>query len=104
MEMDEQKRMEHDKMCICGWHVGHRAFRIVLGFIIILLAFWFGVKVGELRGAYGFGGMRFHRGFYGSYYGPMMMYGGYGMPMMQQWAMPQGGMLMPQMTAPQGTK
>ena len=35
--------------CGCGWAKGHRVFRVVLGIVILLLMFWIGVKVGEVK-------------------------------------------------------
>jgi len=44
-------------MCSCGWHHGHMIFRIILGVIFVMLVFWFGVKLGELREiSFGYGG------------------------------------------------
>lgn len=53
--------------CMCGWHHGHMLFRLLIGIIILILVFWFGVKLGELREIVrgGYGG--------GQYY-PMMRY------------------------------
>ncbi len=76
-----------DKMCPygcgCGWSHGHRAFRIIIGIIILLVVFWVGVKVGEFRTIVreynGYGS----RGGYSAGYRPMgrmMGGGGYGVP------------------------
>lgn len=35
--------------CGCGWAHGHRAFRVILGIVILLVVFWIGVKVGEVK-------------------------------------------------------
>jgi hypothetical protein len=35
--------------CMCGWHHGHMLFRMLIGLIILVIVFWFGVKLGELR-------------------------------------------------------
>lgn len=69
--------------CGCGWARGHLLFRIIIGLIVLALAFWAGVKVGEFktilaRDAWGYGGgygqpMMFYRGGYGGGYGT---YGG----------------------------
>ncbi len=45
--------------CGCGWAHGHRIFRVVLAVAIVLVVFWIGVKVGEVRtmlDGYGYGG------------------------------------------------
>lgn len=43
------------KGCSCGccsdWMHGHRAFRIVFAVVILLIVFWIGVKVGEVKEA-----------------------------------------------------
>ncbi|HVM77166.1 MAG TPA: hypothetical protein VMU07_03385 [Candidatus Paceibacterota bacterium] len=66
--------------CACGWHHGHSIFRILLGVILLVIVFWFGVRLGELRaeirGGYG----------YNAYYG----YGDYPMPMMHYYSNTQG--------------
>ncbi len=64
--------------CGCSWPHGHRWFRVIIGLIILALAFWVGVKIGELKTLV----MRDGWG-YGNYYGHTMMgypggYGGYG--------------------------
>lgn len=57
--------------CACGWHHGHTLFRILIGVILLVIVFWFGVKLGELR--------EIVRGGFGDGYGS---YGyQYGMPM-----------------------
>lgn len=63
--------------CGCGWHggAGHgiafMVLRCLLALVILFVVFWFGVKLGELKGAYGYG--------YGAGYHGMMneMMGGY---------------------------
>jgi hypothetical protein len=63
--------------CGCGWHGGHRfglgfmILRCLLLIIILGAVFVFGVKIGELKGAFEYGG-----GY------PMMMRGGWGGGMM----------------------
>lgn len=45
--------------CGCGWAHGHHIFRVVLAIVIVLVVFWIGMKVGEVRtmlGEYGYGG------------------------------------------------
>jgi hypothetical protein len=83
--MEEQNNKKDGKTCPCGcgacgctsggrWR-GFVALRIVIGILVIGLAFWIGVKVGEFRSElFGFGRMG---GFGGRAY-PMMMRGGYG--------------------------
>ena len=68
--------------CGCGWPSGHRLFRVVLGLIVLFVAFWFGVKVGELHSRFSWYGGMYYRPY------PVMMNGmnGGGMPMMQQGA------------------
>jgi len=61
--------------CGCGWHGGgtRMLFRALLGVIILVLVFWFGVKLGELRES-----IRGYNGYgSGSYY-PVRMMQGYG--------------------------
>ncbi len=65
--------------CGCGWARGHLLFRIIIGLILLALAFWAGVKVGEFKmivaqDMWGYGGGYGHSMmFYGSGYD-----GGYG--------------------------
>jgi hypothetical protein len=69
--------------CACGAHGGTRMlFRLLLVIIILILVFWFGVRLGELRESIrGYGG-------YGSYgYAPMRMMQGYG-PMIPATGLP----------------
>lgn len=72
--------------CGCGhWHGRHGFFilRIVIAIIVVVAAFWIGMRLGELRAAYyGAGYGRGHQ-MMGGYYGraggaPMMPY--YGAP------------------------
>ncbi len=60
--------------CACGAHGGTRMlFRLLLAIIILILVFWFGVKLGELRES-----IRGYNGYgSGSYY-PVRMMQGYG--------------------------
>ena len=39
--------------CGCGWVKGHRVFRIVLAVVILMVVFWIGVKVGEIKAIIG---------------------------------------------------
>ncbi len=77
---------EHNnKTCGCGscgcmgmghWGGGHMLVRVVIGLLMLLAAFWVGVKVGELQSEL--------YGYFGNCYGgycrayPMMMCDGYG--------------------------
>ncbi len=86
--------------CGCGWPHGHRIFRAVLIVIVVLVAFWMGVRAGELRaifggeGGYGdYGGMRMnHYMMYGNMMpsGSMMGTQMMGAPQMQATPAPQG--------------
>src|SRR5690242_3303014 len=64
----------------CRWGVGHRwgigffLFRILLLFVIVLIVFWLGVKVGEFKT----GSLRHFRGYYGTGPGTMMRGRGFG--------------------------
>ena len=77
--------MSNGKMCPCGcencgcgggygfhgFHHGFRAFRILLGVIILMVVFWFGFALGRFHGGYrGFG-----PGGYRMMYPGGMMYG-----------------------------
>jgi hypothetical protein len=60
--------------CGCSWPRGHRAFRIILALVLLAIAFWVGVKMGELRAYLGYeyanwGGYGMMGNGYG--YGPM---------------------------------
>jgi len=87
MAMDERKSKDMKKGerclcgcdgsgmgCACGWHHGHTLFRLLIGVILLILVFWFGVKLGELRES-----IRGYRGYNGTNYGS---YGYRPMPMM----------------------
>ncbi len=63
--------------CGCSWPRGHRAFRVVLGIIILLVVFFVGVKAGEIREALGWGDYGYGaHGYMMRGWGPVM-YGGY---------------------------
>jgi hypothetical protein len=57
--MEEQKDNKDSKMCNCGWcthahggwHGHHIVFRLLVVLIAIMVAFWLGLKLGELRTA-----------------------------------------------------
>lgn len=55
-----------------GGH-GHWLLRLIIIVAVISFVFALGVKLGELKGRFGYGYR--HHGFYGGY--PMMMQGGY---------------------------
>ena len=78
---------QHNQM-YCSYHHRHFVLRWLLGLLILVLVFWMGYKLGELRGA--FGGSEF--GSFGHGYNRMYMFkgvpGGQMMPpggMMQYW-------------------
>lgn len=80
--------MGHMHGCCHGWGFGpgRILIRILLTLLVLFVVFWFGVKVGELKAGYGFGGYGQTRMMRtGS---PLMLYQGQGM--MQ----PQGGNMM----------
>ncbi len=66
----------HNGMCGCmGHHMGFHILRWVLGIIVILMSFGFGVQIGEFKAAFESGyGYRHHNMMY--YSQPSMM-GGY---------------------------
>jgi len=62
--------------CGYGWHGGggtRMLFRALLGVIILVLVFWFGVKLGELRES-----IRGYDGYGSGGYYPVRMMQGYG--------------------------
>lgn len=75
----EGYRCMHHGMC-CGWHghggFGWRVLRIVLAIVLLGFVFAFGVKIGELKGAYEYGG-GYPFGMHGWYGGAYPMMGGY---------------------------
>ena len=64
-----------------GWHGHHGLLRILIGIMIVLGAFFVGIKFGEIRAILGgYGGGERHSYYMMGGYGPMN--GWYGMPMM----------------------
>lgn len=71
--------------CGCGWAHGHRAFRVILGIVILLVIFWIGVKVGEVKMALQVNSSREFRGGYSNEYQPVnQMMNGNGGGLQQQ--------------------
>ena len=89
-EMNCEHKDNHGHMCGMGslhCYGRHQITHLVIKVIIILIIFWFGVKVGEMRsffygngyGNFPFGNMMYrNQNFYnpndGDWYGPGMMY------------------------------
>jgi hypothetical protein len=79
--MKERKKSKNGvegKRCECGcgcgsyeggwgWHGKHSVLRIVIGLLIIVFAFWFGMKIGKFRAMLSF--------YAANYYGNGMYYG-----------------------------
>ena len=63
-----------------GHHIGFHILRWVLGIVIILMVFGFGVQIGEFKAAFEGGGYGYHGGMMRGYQQPvnMMYYGGTG--------------------------
>ena len=90
----EQNHKEHPAGCMCMMCRGgkHGLLRWVVKIVILLVVFWFGVKVGEFKVLFGGGAGHYGmmRGAYGTSY--------YGMPMMWGWgnaALPQSSTTAP---------
>ncbi len=64
----------HNGMCGCtGHHMGFHVLRWVLGIVVILMVFGFGVQIGEFKAAFE-GGYGYHHEMM-RYQQPVMMYG-----------------------------
>jgi hypothetical protein len=75
--MDEHKH-NYCKDCAHGLCGGsHGALRWIIGAIIMLLVFWMGMRIGEIRSEmYGYGNYGRHMRIYPGYAPQMMYYGG----------------------------
>jgi hypothetical protein len=82
-ENEQQNGQWHGGKCNChGWngcgghHMGFHILRWVLGIIIILMTFSFGVQIGEFKSALENSGYGHHEMYYRSIPVGNMMYGG----------------------------
>ncbi len=83
----------HGGTCCCGYgcgygfgwgwhgahHIGFMILRCLLAIVILVAVFWLGVKIGELKGAYGYGG-GYPFGMHGHGQYGVMIGGGYYQP------------------------
>ncbi len=75
----EQNYQKHPDGCMCMMchHGKHRLIRLVLGILILAVAFGIGVKIGELKTRLGFYGYGMMGNEYSAPYGYPSMMGGY---------------------------
>ncbi len=96
-KLEQASKHEHCYMChghegmACAYHQRHLLLRWLLGVLILVVTFWLGFKLGEIKGIYGDGGFGYGRMWYGQ---PQMYYRwggggtgnqGYSVPPMMRW-------------------
>ena len=88
--MEDQNNHVHSDGCVCNADMSskmdkykmyrhHLAMKFIVGCIFIFMAFWFGVQMGEIKGALGLSPYHHAQTMMGEYQGGMqnpMMYNG----------------------------
>jgi len=85
MQENEQQQQNwgshkcHNGMCGCaGHHMGFHILRWVLGIVVLLMAFGFGVQIGEFKAAFESGNYGHREMMRYGYAQPVGVYGGQG--------------------------